>query len=1552
MKKEHLNQGIAGAVTLAMVLGQVPAPALAEAVSEATAPTAQEQPADAAQDASDVSDDAPTGSTEGGADASNAADSVEPAQPVEDESVSAADTAVTSDAAAGAASEQGVADNASTQSADDGIAVQAATPLRYNGAETLTKGEVLAYVKNNVRDATSLRIAKEGSSDWTTISDWGIFGSKDDSKLTPGTYFVQEHKRTGGPWYNPTYEWVSCGSFSIQRYWTAKFSANGCADGGVLIDGSAATSYDIDEGTAKTFTVKQVEDYDVVSVKNGETELTPNEDGSYTVPANADSNIVVTYKAATQATVAVDGDAGLAGVTVGGAQQDADGKITVNYKKPGDIVVTPKDGNAVTGIELVNDADGSTVELGDAQFTNHVATVYEVPTLAKDGHYTLKVTTAKVALALKQDASVNVIKADKSEYDQIVFDAIVDSDASVPAGISLNDVTIEYNAGGSKGWQQLSYEPDWIATLGGAHAFGTKDSESIRVTYKGNDQYPSVSAEQTVQIAAITLRLNDGAEVATRGRQSSDYKQIVFDAAFDAKNSIPDDLTVDDVEIKYLSYTALGLDAWKNLDDEPSAAERAIGGHAFGEDGHDTETVQFTYKGKTATCTVKIVDGRYKTELSINSNVSIEYNADADVMKQELYNKLNPSVTYINDAGEVATVPGLSADSFEFDGLDLPADAGEHTGVTVKFKGTNSEGDQLGYQPCSTSDVTVTVTKAPAKVKVTNKNLTYGETVSIADLVSSDPSVDETKPVTVIAGIDGDASGYLSIDLSYYSPEVQGLLNKYLHLDQGISLSGLLDILNNDATMSALKLALKVAGVENPDQIVDGLKSALNALQKYGLGASTIALGGTPSKAGIYVVAAATTSGNYKTAVDLGYLTIAPKTADVSLEWNEELPHASLTYDEAQGFDFGVKAFDGDTDITDAANVHVTYAGVTTAGDAYLSSEAPTEPGTYTQTATVIGGNYFAKPISRFFAINRVETKVVLAGDNFTYNASPQRPTVTVFGSDGSLIDLSTLKFTYLYSGVTKGGKMYLSSEAPTESGRYVVNVTCLGNSFYGSSSATKWFNIDKADAVISVNDGTVTYDGDPHGLTAAATIADGAVDVSDQLVMHYNGKDEEPTDAGTYEVVVTFPGNDNINPTAVKAKLVIEKAAVAVSLDDDSVVYNGAAHQLEGTAAFGETDLSDQLTYTYNGSDALPVNAGEYEVIASFPGNKNLEPAYANATLSIAKRQVSVNAGDYKIVSGDSDPAYVATVADGADGQTPWAGENSLEDELAVSLGDSRDADAKDEPGVYDVIATTANDNFQIVDLAGEPTSVAGTLTVLNRVKVVAGDHGSVAVSGERQMAEDGIDYGASAGDVLNLTATPESDAYEFKGWKVVSGDATVDDEAATEAVLTVGEKNVEVEAVFAAKPTQRVNVSVKDGEVGTATADPSEAYAGQAVTVKATASDGYTFEGWEVQTGGVELADASAAETTFVMGDSEVQLVAVFKKNATPAPAAPTTKPSEPTKPSGDQKPSDAKKDSEAGMPETGDQSVSAAPIAVLGATAVAAAALAAAERRRRQN
>lgn len=1372
VKKEHLNRTIAAGVTLAMVIGQVPTAAIADAV-DGQVPAAEQQ-AGTTQGASDSSDEgvsAPDGEKNAGADEDQ---KVMSTPTVDEDAASANDE---SQLQGGIVGEGLAADDAADQDINSPVDAQASESLRYHAK--LTEGELRNYLYNTFgKHVTNYKIVRGSDKPVPVEPGWALSNKALD--LPSGTYSVQYYDTSN--WNPKKWGYKDCGSFELQCYWTATFKAAGCADGGALIDGVAVTSYDIDHAATKTFIAKQVEDYDVVSVMNGDDVITPNEDGSYTIPSGADSNIVISYKAAVQANIKVEGDEGLDSATVGGVSADEDGTIVVNYKNPGDIVAKPKDGYAVAGVALVDDADGSEVALAAPSYTDHVATVTGVPVLKKDGHYTLKVSTVKAGIKGIDGAEVGVLgRSDKSAYKQLVFNASFDQQGSVPAGLSADDVEIKFNAGGTFGdvWRSLDFTPGLFNF--GQHEFGANgdgSTEQIRITYAGNDQYPGSSVELSVTV----------------------------------------------------------------------------------------------------------VDGRYKTELSCNTNVSIQYNTDADAMRDELYKALAPRVTYTDDAGNTATVPGTSNDSFEFDGIALPTDVGEYTGVTVKYKGTASEGDQLGYQPCSAEGVTVTVTKAPSKVKVTSKSLTYGETVKIADLVNSEPSNEETKPITVIAGIDGDAKGYVSVDLSYYSPAVQKVINQVLKLDQGISLSKLAEIVNNDATMSALTAMLKLAGVENPEQIVNGLKTVLNSLTQYGLGSSTVALGGTPSKAGVYVTVAATTSGNYKTSVGMGYLTIAPKTADVRLEWKEQLPHKVLSYDEAQNFTFGANAFDGDKDITGKANVHVTYAGITAEGKAYLSSEAPRVPGAYTETATVIGGNYLAKPISRAFSIGRNETKVTITGDAFTYNGTAQGPTVVVTDPDDNPIEGAEV--TLLYMGTTSMGERYVSTTAPTNAGSYTAIATYAGDATHDCAAAVARFTIAKADVSISVDNATVTYNGAAQGLTATATIADGAIDVSGQLVMRYGGKDVEPTDAGTYKSFAIFPGNGNINGTSVEATLVVKPRPVTITPQ------------------------------------------------ASFSPTR--EPLYK--------------------VSGAKDPDLGFTVEDGAAETAPWKGERDLVTTVCDALKPVvARPDSSEEPGEHDImVSVTENKNFA-------PTLGTCTLTILPSITVKGSENGTAELSGdglvEDVTSEGETLQGAKPGTTLALSAKA-NDGYVFNGWTIVSDDATIDDADAAQATLTVGSQNVVVKPNFSLSLTPidpsvikfNVKVSVADDEGGSASCSPEAAATGETVTIFAAPDDGYEFDYWEVASGDIELADADAATTTFVMGSAQPHAVAHFKKVAAPTPAPDQTPagPASPVTPASDDSGvKTAKKSGDTAVPETGDPSADVAPLALAGVAAIAAAAL----RRRRE-
>ena len=143
-----------------------------------------------------------------------------------------------------------------------------------------------------------------------------------------------------------------------------------------------------------------------------------------------------------------------------------------------------------------------------------------------------------------------------------------------------------------------------------------------------------------------------------------------------------------------------------------------------------------------------------------------------------------------------------------------------------------------------------------------------------------------------------------------------------------------------------------------------------------------------------------------------------------------------------------------------------------------------------------------------------------------------------------------------------------------------------------------------------------------------------------------------------------------------------------------------------------------------------------------------------------------------------------------------------------------------------------------------------------------------------------------AAAGTVVTLTATPKS-GYTFKQWQVITGGVTIKDNK-----FTMPDENVEIKAIFAknATPppaTTEYSVKVSTDGNGTAMADKTSAAAGTVVTLTATPKSGYHFKQWQVVTGGVTIKD-----NKFTMPAGNVEVKAIFEKNATPPPA-PTVNP-----------------------------------------------------------
>ena len=125
-----------------------------------------------------------------------------------------------------------------------------------------------------------------------------------------------------------------------------------------------------------------------------------------------------------------------------------------------------------------------------------------------------------------------------------------------------------------------------------------------------------------------------------------------------------------------------------------------------------------------------------------------------------------------------------------------------------------------------------------------------------------------------------------------------------------------------------------------------------------------------------------------------------------------------------------------------------------------------------------------------------------------------------------------------------------------------------------------------------------------------------------------------------------------------------------------------------------------------------------------------------------------------------------------------------------------------------------------------------------------------------------------AQQGAAITLTATASS-GYRFKEWQVVSGGVTIANNS-----FTMPAENVVVKAIFEDIPATKYALTVTNGTGGGSYAE------GATVTITANpAPSGQRFKEWTVNSGGVTLANASSATTTFIMPANAVEVTATYE-------------------------------------------------------------------------
>ena len=408
-----------------------------------------------------------------------------------------------------------------------------------------------------------------------------------------------------------------------------------------------------------------------------------------------------------------------------------------------------------------------------------------------------------------------------------------------------------------------------------------------------------------------------------------------------------------------------------------------------------TYEMKLTTNGTEAIVTVTLTDARADAKIVLKEGVSVTYTKDAAAMRTQILDKLIDwsQTTVSKEAAAESMVieyktkgylPNTSTNElspelwFPIEGgsanvglLTYTASsigAGENQKIRMSFPNTADyrKGSQEG---------TLTVDKANVRVKVQAAAISAGETLTTQQYVTTNPE-DTFAIFKVYSGVTSNISGIVYVQLpesmvskkalEVLNPIVKPILGKTLTeaLQDGTTVGELRAFLkDNQKLLDGAADFLKLIGVDITafTKLVDTLNSLPSVFD------STRVAFGSPNRAGMYLVTAIASNPNYKTGVGTGVLIVKMHTSGASLSWNND--QTTYAASELKVDTLNATLMRGDSAADNQDGVHYCYVGFTAAHKLYVSSKAPTEAGTYRQTAYIFGGNDMAKSISRTVTI-------------------------------------------------------------------------------------------------------------------------------------------------------------------------------------------------------------------------------------------------------------------------------------------------------------------------------------------------------------------------------------------------------------------------------------------------------------------------------------------------------------------------------------------------------------------------------------------------------
>ena len=585
--------------------------------------------------------------------------------------------------------------------------------------------------------------------------------------------------------------------------------------------------------------------------------------------------------------------------------------------------------------------------------------------------------------------------------------------------ISSDEVTIEYYAApeklgvGNAGKTWMPLEGGQGSGVNSIYSYPEipAGKQKIRILWDGDEEYSGFKKETDVTMTEreqMKFNLKEApyeAGLVFDHDQNIDYAataKAIYEAVVE---STEPEVDFDEFAVKYNADLSGLIENFRPLDDESLVTKKF---------GTGSWKIRISWGGSrdyapgSVTVSVTVTDNRINSKVVLKSETSFTYNKDVEAVKQAV---LDNVIDWENS--ELPERDTLSVDDFTFsynarlsllDGLsselgDSFADKflnGEGIRDDVPFEGKNYElgGKVLGsfpqigagvqkikvtfkgnseYRASEEAEGSVTINKANVKVSVNSASRYVSEAVKGRELVSTDPE-DHFNLYIIYAGITSNVTTgvYLELPEQYTSNStVIKIVDKALEslnqptltemLQNGITVGELRKLLNTSEVIDVLeKIGVDTGALEQVIKVINKLPSIADNLR--------ISIG-APNHAGIYSVTAVTDNKNYNTGVGAGALVL--KADKAKLVWNQSIGK-KISAADAAAADFGAHLEIGGERVDDQSSVSVLYSGFTSKWRAYSSTTTPpTEPGRYTMTVVVLGGNYLASPINRSFQITK-----------------------------------------------------------------------------------------------------------------------------------------------------------------------------------------------------------------------------------------------------------------------------------------------------------------------------------------------------------------------------------------------------------------------------------------------------------------------------------------------------------------------------------------------------------------------------------------------------